>query len=36
MDSHEWADMSLKSHAVSAWVTKQFVTIFIKKCNKKL
>ena len=36
MDSHEWADMGLKSQAVSAQVTKHLVTVFIKKCNKKL
>ena len=35
MDSSEWAIMGLESPAVSALVTKHFVTIFSKTCNKK-
>ena len=33
MGSGEWAVMGLKSQAVSAHVTKHFVTIFNKVCN---
>ena len=33
MISHEQAIMGLESRAVSAWVTKHFVTIFSKRCN---
>ena len=33
MGSSEWAVMGLESGAVSAWVTKHFVTIFSKTCN---
>ena len=36
MDSCERAIMGLESPAVSALVTKHFVTIFSKTCNKKL
>ena len=32
--SREWVVMSLKSRAASARVTKHFVTIFSKTCNK--
>ena len=35
MCSCEWAIMGLQSRAVSAWVTKHFVTIFSKTCNNK-
>ena len=38
LGSHECAIMGLESQAVSAWVTKQFVTIFVKhviKCINK-
>ena len=34
MGSHEWVVMGLKSRAASARVTKHFVTIFSKTCNK--
>ena len=34
MGSGEWVVMGLKSQAASAWVTKHFVTIFSKTCNK--
>ena len=33
MSSREWADMGLESQAVSARVTKHFVTVFSKTCN---
>ena len=33
--SHEPAVMGLESRAVSAWVTKHFVTIFSTTCNNK-
>ena len=32
--SREWVGMGLKSRAASARVTKHFVTIFSKTCNK--
>ena len=35
MGSRERAVMGLQSRAVLAWLTKQFVTIFSKTCNKK-
>ena len=34
MGSHEWLVVGLKSRAASARVTKHFVTIFSKTCNK--
>ena len=33
MGSHEWAVLGLESRAVSARVTKHFVTFFSKTCN---
>ena len=36
MGSREWAVMGLESRAVSACVTKHFVTIFSKRCNNAL
>ena len=33
MSSLEQAVMGLESQAVSAWVTKHFITIFSKRCN---
>ena len=33
MGSHEPAVMGLESRAVSAWVSKHFVTFFSKTCN---
>ena len=35
MCSEERAIMGLGSQAVSAWVTKHFVTTFSKTCNNK-
>ena len=35
MGSHEQAVKCLESHAVSAQVTKHFVTIYSKTCNNK-
>ena len=37
MGSHEWAAMDFESKAISARVTKHFVTmsLFSKTCNKK-
>ena len=32
--SREWHVVGLKSRAASAWITKHFVTIFSKTCNK--
>ena len=34
MGSREWLVVGLKSRAASAQVTKHFVTIFSKTCNK--
>ena len=34
MGSREWLVVGLKSRAASARVTKHFVTIFSKTCNK--
>ena len=34
MGSHERVVVGLKSRVASAWVTKHFVTIFSKTCNK--
>ena len=34
MGSREWLVVGLKSQAASARVTKHFVTIFSKTCNK--
>ena len=34
MGSYEWAFMGLEPQAVSARVTKHFVTTFSKACNK--
>ena len=35
MGSCEQAVLDLESRAVSAWVTKHFVTTFSKTCNKE-